>query len=58
MENVFFYLTYYQVMTIIRLDEMKNENPYFHNEIASIFSDFNCRRFIIQVKNYSKLRSR
>ena len=58
MENVFFYLTYYQVMTIIRLDEMKNENPYFQNEIASIFSDFNCRRFIIQVKNYSKLRSR
>lgn len=41
MENDFFYLSYYQVMTfMIRLDEMKNENPYFHDEIVSSFNNF------------------
>ena len=41
MENEFFYLTYYQVMIfMIRIREMKNENPYFHDEIASSFNNF------------------
>ena len=41
MENDFFHLSYYQVMIfMIRLDEMKKENPYFHDEISSSFSNF------------------
>ena len=40
MENDFFYLSYYQVMTImIRLSEMRKENPYFHGEIVSSFNN-------------------
>ncbi len=40
MENDFLYLTYYQVMTfMIRIREMENENPYFHDEIVSAFNN-------------------
>ena len=45
MENDFLYLTYYQVMTfMIRLSEMKKENPYFHDEIAEAFNNFAINR--------------
>ena len=56
MENNFFYLSYYQVMTfMIRLDEMKNENPYFHDEIVSSFNNFVMNR-CIEISDTSQLK--
>lgn len=45
MKTKFIYLTYYQVIILmLRLKELRDENPYFSDEIANGFEDYARKR--------------